>query len=114
MSDSKPSMSQDNFSGAIAAAATAPADFSSDESALAYANAQLDTFVDAMRYSLEKHIVGWPAEDREINTHEALRHTLRNVSLAHAGHVEADYQNPTLTKMGGMNRIQFQLQSCDC
>ena len=114
MSDSKSTMSQDNFSGAIAAASTAPADFSSDESALAYANAQLDTFVEAMRYSLEKHIVGWPGEDREINTHEALRHTLRNISLAHAGHVEADYQNPTLTKMGGMNRIQFQLQSCDC
>lgn len=116
MADNKPIMSQDNFKVAGASTSGAPADFSSDESALAYANAQLDSFVEAMRYSLEKQIVGvqLPPEDREINTHEALRHLLRNISLAHAGHVEADYANPTLTKMGGMNRIQFQLQSCDC
>ena len=70
--------------------------------------------VAAMRYSLTKQIAGWPADDRELNTYEALRHLLRNISFGHAAHVEADYGNPTLTKMGGTNRIQFQLQSTDC
>ncbi len=90
-------------------------DFSSDEGALAYANGQLDELVAAMRYSLEKQVTGWPSpEDRELNTYEALRHLLRNMSFGHAAYVEGDYDNPTLTKMGGTNRIQFQLQSPDC
>lgn len=93
-----------------------PADFSTDQGALTYANCQLDKLVEAMRYALEKHIAGWPLDehDRELNTYEALRHLLRNISFAHAAYVEGDYDNPTLTKMGGMNRIQFQLQSPDC
>ena len=113
MSDDTPAMAQDNFVLAADAAQT-PADFSSDEGALTYANAELDKLVASMRYSLEKQIIGWPEEDRELNTYEALRHLLRNISFGHAAHVEADYGNPTLTKMGGTNRIQFQLQSTDC
>jgi len=114
MSDTSPSMSQDRFIASGSAKSSIEADFSTDEGALAYANAQLDTLVEAMRYSLEKQIAGWPGDDRELNTYEALRHLLRNMSFAHAAHVEADYGNPTLTKMGGTNRIQFQLQSTDC
>lgn len=115
MADDKPAMSQDNFKASGSAYGEIAADFSTDAGALAYANHLLDDLVDAMRVSLEKQVTGWPIDaDRELNTHEALRHLLRNISLAHAGHVEADYDNPTLTKMGGMNRIQFQLQSPDC
>ena len=95
-------------------ASPAPADFSSDEGALAYAYGKLDELVDAMRYSLEKQIAGWPPDDRELNTYEAIRHLFRNLSFLHAGYLEADADNPTLTKMGGTNRIQFQLQSPDC
>jgi hypothetical protein len=107
-------MAQDNFVLAADNAQRAPADFSTDESALAYAYGELDKLVEAMRYSLRKQIVGWPGDDRELNTYEALRHLLRNMSFGHAAHVEGDYGNPTLTKMGGTNRIQFQLQSTDC
>jgi hypothetical protein len=107
-------MAQENFASAGPPTSFAPADFSSDEAALAYAEAQLDTLVAAMRYSLKKQVTGWPGDDRELNTHEALRHLLRNISFGHAAHMEADYGNPTLTKMGGTNRIQFQLQSADC
>jgi len=114
MSDDKTAMSQENFAAAQSTGNLAPADFSTDEGSLAYAYGQLDTLVEAMRYSLKKQIVGWPGDDRELNTYEALRHMLRNMSFAHAAHVEGDYGNPTLTKMGGMNRIQFQLQSTDC
>jgi hypothetical protein len=114
MSDDTRAMSQDTFVQAADKTVRAPADFSSDESALAYANGELDKLVESMRYSLKKQIVGWPADDREINTYEALRHLLRNMSFGHAAHVEGDYGNPTLTKMGGTNRIQFQLQSTDC
>ena len=114
MTDNSPAMSQDNFVLAPEADKRAPADFSCDESALAYAYGELDKLVESMRYSLRKQIVGWPEDDRELNTYEALRHLLRNMSFGHAAHVEADYGNPTLTKMGGTNRIQFQLQSTDC
>ena len=114
MSDAKPRMAQENFASAGPPKRFAPANFSSDEGALAYAEAQLDTLVEAMRYSLRKQIMGWPGDDRELNTYEALRHLLRNISFGHAAHMEADYGNPTLTKMGGTNRIQFQLQSTDC
>lgn len=114
MSETKLGMAQDNFVTAADARPRAPVDFSSDEGALAYAEAELDTLVAAMRYALKKQVAGWPADDRELNTYEALRHLLRNISFGHAAHVEADYGNPTLTKMGGMNRIQFQLQSTDC
>lgn len=109
-----PAMSQDNFVRNTDTVQRAPADFSSDESALAYAEGELDKLVEAMRYSLRTQIVGWPGDDRELNTYEALRHLLRNMSFGHAAHVEGDYGNPTLTKMGGTNRIQFQLQSTDC
>ena len=112
--DQKPTMAQENFASAGPPESFAPADFSSDEAALAYANGELDKLVAAMRYSLKKQIMGWPGDDRELNTFEALRHLLRNISFGHAAHVEADYGNPTLTKMGGTNRIQFQLQSTDC
>ncbi|RZK03957.1 MAG: hypothetical protein EOO76_00130 [Novosphingobium sp.] len=114
MTDNSSGMSQDNFVPVVDSAERAPADFSSDEGALAYAYGEIDKLVQSMRYSLKKQIVGWPAEDREINTYEALRHLLRNMSFGHAAHVEGDYGNPTLTKMGGTNRIQFQLQSTDC
>jgi hypothetical protein len=114
MTDPDTTMSQDNFRTRASDGERVPADLSNDEAALAYANGQLDTLVAAMRYSLEKQIVGWPEEDRALNTYEALRHMLRNMSFAHAAHVEGDYGNPVLTKMGGMSRIQFQLQSCDC
>lgn len=114
MTDTKPEMSQDNFVPVDDDVPAAPADFSTDEGALAYANAQLDTLVASMRYSLERQVKGWPEEDRALNTYEALRHLLRNMSFGHAAHVEADYGNPMLTKMGGMSRIQFQLQSTDC
>jgi hypothetical protein len=114
MTDDSPAMSQDNFVLSAETAERAPADFSSDEAALAYANGELDKLVESMRYSLKKQIVGWPDDDRELNTYEALRHLLRNMSFGHAAHVEGDYGNPTLTKMGGTNRIQFQLQSTDC
>ena len=114
VTDPKPAMAQDNFASAGPPKSLAPADFSSDAGALAYANAQLDTLVESMRYSLGKQIAGWPDDDRELNTFEALRHLLRNVSFGHAAHLEADYGNPTLTKMGGTSRIQFQLQSTDC
>lgn len=114
MTDNTTTMSQDNFAATIEPVEGAPADFSSDEAALSYAYGQLDTLVESMRYSLKRQIVGWPDDDRELNTYEALRHMLRNMSFGHAAHVEADYGNPTLTKMGGMNRIQFQLQSTDC
>ncbi len=107
-------MAQDNFASAGPPKSLAPADFSNDGAALAYANGELDKLVEAMRYSLNKQIAGWPADDRELNTYEALRHLLRNISFGHAAHMEADYGNPTLTKMGGTNRIQFQLQSTDC
>jgi hypothetical protein len=114
MTDNTTTMSQDNFVQAAYTTERAPADFSSDQGALAYAYGELDKLVEAMRYSLKKQIVGWPGDDRELNTYEALRHLLRNMSFGHAAHVEADYGNPTLTKMGGTNRIQFQLQSTDC
>ena len=114
MTDNSSGMAQDNFVPASDPTPRAPADFSSDEGALAYANGELDKLVESMRYSLKKQVVGWPAEDREINTYEALRHLLRNMSFGHAAHVEGDYGNPTLTKMGGTSRIQFQLQSTDC
>lgn len=114
MSDDSPAMAQANFAASTDAGGSAPADFSTDAGALAYANAELDKLVAAMRYSLERQVTGWPGDDRELNTFEALRHLLRNMSFAHAAHVEGDYANPTLTKMGGMNRIQFQLQSTDC
>lgn len=114
MSDDTTAMSQDNFVPVAETAARAPADFSSDETALAYAYGELDKLIESMRYSLKKQVVGWPDDDRELNTYEALRHLLRNMSFGHAAHVEGDYGNPTLTKMGGTNRIQFQLQSTDC
>src|SRR6478736_5262152 len=101
MSDDTTAMSQDNFVPVAETAKRAPADFSSDETALAYANGELDKLVESMRYSLKKQIVGWPDDDRELNTYEALRHLLRNMSFGHAAHVEADYGNPMLTKMGG-------------
>ncbi len=113
MSDSKSVMSQENFA-VRSDASRAAADFSSDAGALAYANRELDRLVAAMRYKLEKHVTGWPGDDRELDTHEALRHLLRDISFGHAAYMEADYANPNLTKMSGTSRIQFQLPSPDC
>lgn len=114
MSDSRPRMAQENFAASTGFDSDEKADFSSDEGALDYANRQLDKLVSAMRYKLEKHIVGWPEEDRELNTYEALRHLLRDVNFGHAAYMEADYANPQLTKMGATSRVQFQLPSPDC
>jgi hypothetical protein len=64
MTNTKPVMAQDNFSASAGPPKQlARADFSSDEGALAYAEAQLDTLVEAMRYSLRKQIAGWPDDD---------------------------------------------------
>lgn len=113
MSESRPAMAQENFVGAIQTA-DIPRDFSSDESALAYANAQLDTVVASMRHALQRQIVGLPASERALNTHEAIRHVFRTVNLAHASYMEADYLNPELTRLSATARIQWQLPSVDC
>lgn len=113
MSDSGSTMDQENFAARVQRDSGA-ADFSTDDAALAYANAQLDKLLEAMRYKLERHIVGWPDDDRELNVQEALRHLLRDISFGHAAYMEADYANPNLTKMSGTSRIQFQLPSPDC
>jgi hypothetical protein len=114
MTDSKTAMQQTNFAATSQTDELAPADFSSEEGALAYANGQLDKLFVAMRYKLEKHIRGWPGEDRELNTHEAIRHLLRDVNFGHSAYVEADYENPAFAKMGATTRINFQQPSADC
>ena len=114
MTDTKAAMQQSNFAATSPAAELTPADFSSDEGALAYANAQLDKLVAAMRYKLEKHVLGWPGVDRELNTYEAIRHLLRDVNFGHSAYVEADYENPAFAKMGATTRINFQQPSADC
>jgi hypothetical protein len=112
--DLTPILDPDRFTDAAAAEKTTIADFSTEEGALAYADARLDRLFDSMRYALRKHIAGWPADDRELNTHEALRHLIRNVSVAHSAYMEADYANPCLSKLGATSRIQFQQPSPDC
>jgi hypothetical protein len=107
-------MAQRNFAATTRSAHAVPADFTSDANALTYANAQIDRLVTAMRYKLEKHLTGWPADDRELNTYEAIRHLLRDMNFAHAAYVEADYENPAFAKMGATSRINFQLPSPDC
>ncbi len=114
MSNNSSVMAQTNFAATQNAAQPEPADFSSDEGALAYANTQLDRLVEAMRYKLEKHITGWPGDDRELDTMEALRHLLRDINFGHSAYVEADYENPAFAKMGATSRINFQLPSPDC
>jgi len=106
-------MAQERFATS-AQTRPAVANFASDDGAFAYAAAQLETLFEAMRYALEKQIKVWPADDRALNTHEALRHLLRNVSLGHAAYMEGDYENPTLTKLNATTRVQFQLPSPDC
>ncbi len=113
MTDTKTGMQQANFAARTESEAVA-ADFATDAGALHYANGQLDKLFAAMRYKLEKHVTGWPGDDRELDTHEALRHLLRDISFGHAAYMEADYANPNLTKMSGTSRIQFQLPSPDC
>ena len=108
------SMAQANFAATSHSGDRAAADFTTDAGALAYANAQLDKLVEAMRYKLEKHIVGWTGEDRELDTYEALRHLLRDVNFGHSAYVEADYENPAFAKMGATSRINFQQPSPDC
>jgi hypothetical protein len=107
-------MSQVNFAATTHNEQQAPADFSTDGGALAYANSQLDKLVAAMRYKLEKHIVGWPGNDRELDTYEAIRHLLRDINFGHSAYVEADYENPAFAKMGATSRINFQQPSPDC
>jgi len=115
MTDPKSGMAQANFAstsrGSLASGSFDPVD---DDAALDYANAQLDQLVAAMRYKLERHIRGWPGDDRALDTHEALRHLLRDINFAHAAYVEADYENPAFAKMGATSRINFQLPSPDC
>lgn len=113
MTDNATVMAQTNFARASAGEA-APADFSTDAGALAWAEGQLGKLVAAMRYKLERHIVGWPGDDRELDTCEAFRHLLRDINFAHAAYVEADYLNPAFAKMGATSRINFQLPSPDC
>jgi hypothetical protein len=113
MSNPNSVMSQENFSSNVAKDSGA-GDFSSDEGALAWADGQLDKLVEAMRYKLRKHIVGWPGDDRELDTYEAFRHLLRDVNFGHSAYVEADYENPAFAKMGATSRINFQLPSPDC
>lgn len=113
MSDRDTVMAQTNFA-ASTNGAIAPADFATDEGALAYAEGQLDRLVAAMRYKLATHIAGWPGDDRELDTLEAFRHLLRDINFAHAAYVEADYTNPAFAKMGATSRINFQLPSPDC
>ena len=114
MSDNESVMAQKNFAATSHLEKSTPADFSTDEGALAYANAQLDKLIAAMRYKLEKHIMGWPGDDRELDTYEAIRHLLRDVNFGHSAYVEADYENPAFAKMGATSRINFQLPSPDC
>lgn len=114
MSDAKTPMAQENFSGTRHSEAPAAADFSTDAGALAYANSLIDRLVDAMRYKLSRHIAGWPGDDRELDTHEAIRHLLRDINFGHSAYVEADYANPAFAKMGATSRINFQLPSPDC
>jgi hypothetical protein len=114
MSTPSSSLSQENFASTVASGRSCPADFSTEQGALEYARGRLDELFAAMRLKLEKHIAGWPGDDRELDTFEALRHLLRDISFGHAAYVEADYENPALTKMGATSRIQFQLPSPDC
>src|SRR5579862_9997553 len=114
MSDSQPGMAQANFKSALIQDETAAIEVSSEATALAYANAQIDRLAEAMRYSLKSQLAGLPADDRELNAYEAVRHLLRNISMGHASYMEADYLNPELTRMSATARIQFQLPSVDC
>lgn len=114
MAQSDDVMAQVNFAATSHDDQRAAADFSTDEGALAYANAQLDKLVAAMRYKLEKHITGWPGDDRELDTYEAIRHLLRDINFGHSAYVEADYENPAFAKMGATSRINFQQPSPDC
>jgi len=114
MTHSESTMSQTNFAATTHIDERAPVDFSSDVGALAYANAQLDKLIAAMRYKLERHVVGWPGDDRELDTYEALRHLLRDLNFGHSAYVEADYENPAFAKMGATTRINFQQPSADC
>ena len=113
MTEANTVMAQKNFA-ARSGEDGGEADFSTQEGALGYARRQLGKLVEAMYYKLEQHIVDWPDDDRELNTHEALRHLLRDISFGHAAYMEADYANPNLTKMSGTSRVQFQLPSPDC
>lgn len=114
MADTKTAMQQTNFAATTHSGERPPADFSTEQGALAYANAELDKLVAAMRYKLENHILGWPEDDRELNTYEAIRHLLRDVNFGHSAYVEADYENPAFAKMGATTRINFQQPSADC
>jgi hypothetical protein len=114
MAQSDKTMAQTNFAATSNTGEMAPADFSTDAGALAYANAQLDKLVAVMRFKLEKHITGWPGDDRELDTHEAIRHLLRDINFGHSAYVEADYENPAFAKMGATSRINFQEPSPDC
>jgi len=118
MSDADTVMNQTNFARFSRDGSEVSADFSSDEGARAYAERQLADLVEAMRYKLDRHIVGWPdvmvGDDRELDTFEALRHLLRDINFAHSAYLEADYDNPAFAKMGATSRINFQLPSPDC
>jgi hypothetical protein len=107
-------MAQTNFAATTNTGKMAPADFTTDEGALAYANGLIDRLVEAVRYKLKKHISGWPGDDRELDTLEAIRHLLRDINFGHSAYVEADYANPAFAKMGATSRINFQLPSPDC
>jgi hypothetical protein len=114
MSEQDSVMAQRNFAASTRSNQAGPADFTSEANALAYANTQVDRLIAAMRYKLEQHLSGWPGDDRELNTYEAIRHLLRDMNFAHAAYVEADYENPAFAKMGATSRINFQLPSPDC
>ncbi len=114
MNASQTVMAQTNFAATSGGGTADPIDFASDAGALAFAEGQLDRLVAAMRYKLEKHLAGWPGDDRELDAYEAFRHLLRDINFAHSAYVEADYTNPAFAKMGATSRINFQLPSPDC
>jgi hypothetical protein len=114
MAHAKDTMAQANFASTTDTGKRTPADCSTDAGALAYANAQLDKLFDAMRYKIERHVAGWPGDDRELDTFEAIRHLLRDINFGHSAYMEADYENPAFAKMGATSRINFQEPSPDC
>ena len=93
MSDPKPSMAQENFASAGPPTQFAPADFSSDEGALAYAEAQLDTLV-AHAHVIQRDIQG--------RTHYC---SLRSESLEEAEAWITQYRQFWQTRLDGLERF---------
>lgn len=114
VSDTEPAMAPERFVLTSTEAGNADPDFTTDSGALQYAENQIGKLFAAMRYSIGKQVAGWPGDDRALNTIEAIRHLIRVISLGHSAYMEADYENPMLTKLQSTNRGQWQLPSPDC